>query len=105
MSPIFILARMTFVQAIRRRIVLTGLLLGLCFLVVFSIGFHMILGIPVAPPNPGEVTGIQHIVEAEKSSVSAPSRLAASAKLFRVRVEFSKNRLTQVLPASSGTFR
>jgi len=59
---------MTFVQAIRRRIVLTGLLLGLCFLVVFSIGFHMILGIPVAPPNPGEVTGIQHIVEAEKSS-------------------------------------
>ena len=45
------------------------------------------------------------LVEAEKSSVSAPSRRAASEKLFRVRVEFSKNRLTQVLPVSSGIFR
>ena len=45
------------------------------------------------------------LVEAEKSSVSAPSRRAASEKLFRVRVEFSKNRLTQVLPASRGIFR
>ena len=45
------------------------------------------------------------LVEAEKSSVSAPSRRAASVKLFRVRVEFSKNRLTHVLPANSGTFR
>jgi len=68
MNPIFILARMTFVQAIRRRIVLTGLVLGLAFLVIFSIGFHMILGLPVVPPNPGEATGIQHVVEAEKSS-------------------------------------
>ena len=42
------------------------------------------------------------LVEAEKSSVSAPSRRAARAKLFRVRVEFSKNRLTQVLPTSKG---
>ena len=45
------------------------------------------------------------LVEAEKSSVSAPSRRAASVKLFRVRVEFSKNRLTQVLPVSSESFR
>ena len=42
MNPIPILARMTFRQAIRRKIVLTGLLLGIGFLVVFSIGFHMI---------------------------------------------------------------
>jgi ABC-type transport system involved in multi-copper enzyme maturation permease subunit len=33
---------MTFREAIRRRIVLTGLLLGLAFLVIFSIGFRMI---------------------------------------------------------------
>jgi ABC-type transport system involved in multi-copper enzyme maturation permease subunit len=33
---------MTFRQAIRRKIVLTGLLLGIGFLVIFSIGFHMI---------------------------------------------------------------
>jgi ABC-type transport system involved in multi-copper enzyme maturation permease subunit len=34
---------MTFREAIRRRIVLTGLILGLLFLIVFSIGFRMIL--------------------------------------------------------------
>ena len=45
------------------------------------------------------------LVEAEKSSVSAPSRRAARPKLVRVRVEFSKNRLTHVLPANSGIFR
>jgi ABC-2 type transport system permease protein len=42
MKNIWILARMTFREAIRRRIVLTGLVLGICFLVIFSIGFHMI---------------------------------------------------------------
>jgi ABC-2 type transport system permease protein len=41
-NKIWILARMTFLEAIRRRIVLTGLLLGICFLIIFSIGFHMI---------------------------------------------------------------
>ena len=39
---IWIVARMTFREAIRRRIVLTGLVLGILFLVVFSIGFRMI---------------------------------------------------------------
>jgi Cu-processing system permease protein len=68
MNPIFILARMTFVQAIRRKIVLTGLLLGVCFLVIFSIGFHMILAMPVVPPNAAEATKFQHIIDAEKSS-------------------------------------
>jgi len=38
-----IVARMTFREAVRRRIVLTGLILGVLFLVVFSVGFHMIL--------------------------------------------------------------
>lgn len=42
MRNIWILARMTFREAIRRRIVLTGLVLGLCFLIIFSIGFRMI---------------------------------------------------------------
>lgn len=42
MRNIWTLARMTFREAIRRRIVLTGLVLGVCFLVIFSIGFHMI---------------------------------------------------------------
>ena len=42
MRKIWILARMTFREAIRRRIVLTGLVLGILFLIVYSIGFRMI---------------------------------------------------------------
>ena len=42
MKKIWILARMTFREAIRRRIVLTGLILGILFLIVYSIGFYMI---------------------------------------------------------------
>jgi Cu-processing system permease protein len=40
--PSWIVARMTFQEAVRRRIVLTGLILGVLFLIVFSIGSHMI---------------------------------------------------------------
>ena len=42
MNKIWIVARMTFREAVRRRIVLTGLVLGVLFLVIFSIGFRMI---------------------------------------------------------------
>lgn len=42
MRSIGVLARMTFQETIRRRIVLTGLVLGILFLIVFSIGSHMI---------------------------------------------------------------
>ena len=42
MKKIWIVARMTFLETIRRRIVLTGLVLGLVFLTVFSIGFRMV---------------------------------------------------------------
>ncbi|HUI89120.1 MAG TPA: ABC transporter permease subunit [Anaerolineales bacterium] len=42
MKNIWILSRMTFREAVRRRIVATGLALGLCFLMVYSIGFHFI---------------------------------------------------------------
>jgi ABC-type transport system involved in multi-copper enzyme maturation permease subunit len=42
MKSISVLARMTFQEAIRRRIVLTGLVLGVLFLIIFSIGFRMI---------------------------------------------------------------
>ena len=49
MNSILILTQMTFRQAIRRRIVLTGLLLGVCFLIVYSIGFHMINATAMGP--------------------------------------------------------
>jgi hypothetical protein len=42
--------------------------------------------------------------DAEKSTVSPPSRRVANEKLVRVRVEFSKNRLATVLPVSNGSF-
>lgn len=42
MRPIWILANLTFREAIRRRIMLAGLLLGICFLTIYSIGFHYI---------------------------------------------------------------
>ena len=42
MSSIPVLARMTFQEAIRRRIVLTGLILGILFLIVFAVGAYMI---------------------------------------------------------------
>jgi Cu-processing system permease protein len=42
MKNIWIITRMTFREAIRRRIVLVGLVLGLFFLTVFSVGFREI---------------------------------------------------------------
>jgi ABC-type transport system involved in multi-copper enzyme maturation permease subunit len=42
MSAILIVARLTFREAVRRRIVLAALLLGAAFLVLFSLGFHFI---------------------------------------------------------------
>jgi ABC-type transport system involved in multi-copper enzyme maturation permease subunit len=42
MRNVWILASMTLREATRRRIVLTGLLLGLSFLIIYSIGFHFI---------------------------------------------------------------
>ena len=43
MNNIWVLARMTFREAIRRRIVLTGVVLGVCFLIIFTAGFHFII--------------------------------------------------------------
>lgn len=43
MSPIWILARLTFREAMRRRVLLAGLLLGISFLIIFTIGFHYLL--------------------------------------------------------------
>lgn len=43
MNNIWVLARMTFREAVRRRIVLTGVVLGVCFLIIFAAGFHFII--------------------------------------------------------------
>jgi len=44
MSAITIIARLTFREAIRRRIMLAGLVLGVAFVILFSIGTHFIFG-------------------------------------------------------------
>jgi Cu-processing system permease protein len=69
-NPILILAQMTFRQAIRRRIVLTGLLLGIGFLVVFSIGFHMINATSMAPfaDATGGGKGVLNILDQERDN-------------------------------------
>jgi Cu-processing system permease protein len=43
MNPTLIIARLTFREAVRRRIVLTALILGVSFLVIYSIGIHLIV--------------------------------------------------------------
>ena len=42
MKSIWIITKMTFREALRKKIVLTGLVLGICFLLIFSLGFYMI---------------------------------------------------------------
>ena len=44
MSAISIIAGLTFREAIRRRIMLAGLVLGVAFVIIFSIGTHFIFG-------------------------------------------------------------
>jgi len=44
MSPISIIARLTFREAIRRRIMLAGLVMGIAFVILYSIGTHFIFG-------------------------------------------------------------
>jgi ABC-type transport system involved in multi-copper enzyme maturation permease subunit len=67
-NSIWILARMTFREAMRRRIVLTGLILGICFLIIFSIGFHLIY--VNANASFGERGGaFQNVAQRESSNI------------------------------------
>ena len=61
MSPIAIIARLTFREAIRRRIMLAGLVLGIAFVILYSIGTHFIFK---------EI--------AQETAVNMPSQMAAN---------------------------
>lgn len=69
MKHIWTLARMTFREAIRRRIVLTGLVLGLCFLAIYSLGFHYIYtsirGAEAAMQQSPSQQALTHIADTE----------------------------------------
>lgn len=50
----FVIARLTFLEASRRKILLAAMLLGLLFLLIFGIGFHYILReMETSPYGPG----------------------------------------------------
>jgi Cu-processing system permease protein len=68
MKSIGVLARMTFQEAIRRRIVLTGLVLGILFLIVFSIGMRMISTEIARETTLEGGTAYQNIMQTEMSN-------------------------------------
>lgn len=80
MKKIWILARMTFREAIRRRIVLTGLVLGILFLVVYSIGFYMIFT-EISRETASEATAFARVTRNEMSNFLLLAGLYAVAFL------------------------
>jgi ABC-2 type transport system permease protein len=80
MNKISVIARMTFREAIRRRIVLTGLVLGSLFLIVFSIGFHMIY-IEVTAENSARAGAMSRVIQTEASNFLLLAGLYAVAFL------------------------
>ncbi len=80
MKKIWILARMTFHEAIRRRIVLTGLVLGILFLVTFSVGSRMISA-EVASEGENRPAMMARVMQNEMSSFMLNAGLYAVAFL------------------------
>lgn len=56
--PIFIIARLTFLEAVRRKIALAAFLLGLAFLVLYGLGFHFIITESELPTNTGPTANL-----------------------------------------------
>jgi ABC-type transport system involved in multi-copper enzyme maturation permease subunit len=71
---------MTFREAIRRRIVLTGLVLGILFLVVYSVGFGMIFK-EISRENAREGTAFARVAQNEMSNFLLLAGLYAVAFL------------------------
>lgn len=80
MNKIWILARLTFREAIRRRIVLTGLVLGILFLVVYSVGFYMIFT-EISREALREQTAFARVAQSEMSNFLLMAGLYAVAFL------------------------
>jgi len=69
MSAISIIARLTFREAIRRRIMLAGLVLGIAFVIIYSIGTYFIFGQITADTEanmPNQMTA--NIMQAESTN-------------------------------------
>jgi ABC-type transport system involved in multi-copper enzyme maturation permease subunit len=72
---------MTFREAVRRRIVLTGLVLGILFLVVYSVGFHMIFTEISRENAVEEATAFARVAQKEMSNFLLLAGLYAVAFL------------------------
>ncbi len=59
MRPFLVIARLTFRESSRRKIVLTAVILGLIFLLVFSIGFHLVVQSTIYNSNESVVNMIR----------------------------------------------
>ncbi len=81
MNKISIIAGLTFREAIRRRIVLTGLILGSIFLVIFSVGFHMIYDTIMTEATDGGANVMSRVWQAEASNFLLMAGLYAVAFL------------------------
>jgi Cu-processing system permease protein len=77
-NKISIIARMTFREAVRRRIVLVGLVLGIIFLIIFSIGFRMIYGAIITE---SAESAMSRVFQAEASNFLLTAGLYAVAFL------------------------
>ena len=69
MSATSIIARLTFREAIRRRIMLAGLVLGIAFVIIYSVGTHFIFGqiaADTAANMPSQMTA--NILKAESTN-------------------------------------
>lgn len=80
MNKAWIIARMTFREAIRRRIVLTGLVLGILFLIIFSIGFRMIYA-AISADMSGTAGAMTRVWQSEASNFLLMAGLYAVAFL------------------------
>jgi len=69
MTKIWIIARMTFRENVRKRIVLTGLILGLIFLAVFSIGFRMVYINAITNPQMPGGEALSNVMIAEATNI------------------------------------
>ena len=69
MNAISIIAKLTFREAIRRRIMLAGLVLGIAFVIIYSVGTHFIFGqiaTDTAANMPSQMTA--NILKAESTN-------------------------------------
>jgi ABC-type transport system involved in multi-copper enzyme maturation permease subunit len=82
MNATFVLTRMTFHEALRRKIVLTALILGVAFLVIYSIGLSMILGdMHQVVAHTGQNAAVSSIARTEGTSALTLAGLYAVAFL------------------------